>query len=118
MVRLRRYEPDHNPNYFEMSYGLSNNDINNIQSVFNKFPAIEQAILYGSRAKGNFKNSSDIDIALKGKGIDLSLLASINSQLDDLIIPYKVDLFLFDRIKNRDLIDHINRVGKRIYNRA
>lgn len=100
-----------------MNYGLTNNDIAGIRSVFGKFPQIDQAILYGSRAKGNYKIGSDIDIVLKGKGIDLSLLANINSQLDDLLIPYKVDLFLFDKIKNMDLIDHINRVGQRIFAR-
>jgi len=101
-----------------MTYGLSKNDITNIRSVFGRFPAIEQAILYGSRAKGNFKSGSDIDIVIKGKGIDLSLLANINSQLDDLVIPYKVDLFLLDKIKNKDLIEHINRVGQKIYARV
>jgi predicted nucleotidyltransferase len=101
-----------------MKYGLSDSEITDIRSVFSNFPQVDQAILYGSRAKGNYKNGSDIDIVLKGTSLNLSLLATINSQLDDLIIPYKVDLFLFEKIKNKELINHINRVGQNIFVRS
>ena len=48
-----------------MQYGLSDNDLLSIQSVLQHFPQVEQAILYGSRAKGNYKTGSDVDIALE-----------------------------------------------------
>lgn len=98
-----------------MQYGLPDHDILSIQSVLHHFPEVDQAILYGSRAKGNFKNGSDIDIALKGDGLDLSVLALIASQIDDLPLPYKVDLFIYNKIKNKELVDHIDRVGKKLF---
>lgn len=98
-----------------MRYGLSDNDLLSIQSILHDFPEVDQAILYGSRAKGNFKKGSDIDITLKGDHLDLSVLALIASQFDDLPLPYKVDLSIYDRIKNKDLVSHIERVGKKLF---
>jgi len=84
-----------------MQYGLSDNDLLSIQSVLQHFPEVEQAILYGSRAKGNYKTGSDVDIALRGSGLNLSSLASIASQFDELPLPYKVDLLIYNRVKKQ-----------------
>lgn len=92
-------------------YGLSSNDIEKIKSVFEKHQEIDKAILYGSRAKGNYREYSDIDISLIGNELNLSKLFEMEAELDDLLLPYKIDLSLFYSIENTDLLDHINRVG-------
>lgn len=94
-----------------MPYGLKDKHIVAINSIFEKYPKIEKAILYGSRAKGNYKNGSDIDITLKGDNLDLNTLIKIKIELDDLLLPYKIDLSIFFKIENPDLIEHINRIG-------
>jgi type I restriction enzyme S subunit len=71
--------------------------------------------LYGSRAKGNYRPNSDIDLTLKCKNVDLSTLFKIETDLDDLLLPYKIDLSIFHKIENQDLIEHINRVGVVFY---
>lgn len=71
--------------------------------------------MYGSRAMGSFKPASDIDLALIGKNIDLSLQNKIELELDDLMLPYKFDISVFQKISNPKLLDHINRVGRGIY---
>lgn len=96
-------------------YGLKPHTIKAIQNVFAKHKAIEKAILYGSRAKGNYRNGSDIDLTLVGKTLTLSQQFSIETDLDDLLLPYKMDLSIFHKIENEDLIDHINRVGISFY---
>ena len=98
-----------------MPYGLGEHTINAIQSVFQHYPAIKKAILYGSRAKGNYRNGSDIDLTLVGEDLDLSTQFKIENELDDLLLPYKIDLSLLYKIENPDLIDHISRVGKVFY---
>lgn len=98
-----------------MPYGLKEKHINAIHSVFEHYPEIEKAILYGSRAKGNYRNGSDIDITLKGEHLTLSLLFAIETVLDDLLLPYKIDLSIYHKIENPDLIEHINRVGLTFY---
>jgi type I restriction enzyme S subunit len=92
-------------------YGLKPHTIKAIQDVFAKHKAIEKAILYGSRAKGNYRNGSDIDLTLVGETLTLSQQFSIETDLDDLLLPYKMDLSIFHKIENEDLIDHINRIG-------
>lgn len=94
-----------------MKYGLSDKVITKIIEVFTQFSQVEKVILYGSRAKGNYKNGSDIDLAVKGKNITISCIAKIRNAIDDLLLPYTVDLCIFDTIDNPSLISHINRVG-------
>jgi len=67
--------------------------------------------LYGSRAKGNYKPGSDIDLTLKGIGLDLKLINKISIELDDLLLPYTFDLSIYNAIDDPALIEHIERVG-------
>lgn len=99
-----------------MRYGLKESIIEQINSVFADFPEVQQVILYGSRAKGNYRNSSDIDLTLKGKVLTSQIVNKISWQLDDLLLPYTFDLSIFHHITQTDLIDHIERVGIIFYN--
>mgnify|MGYP001575632496 CR=1 FL=1 len=98
-----------------MDYGLSDDIINRIQEVFKKYPQVEGATLYGSRAMGTYRNGSDIDLTLKGKSINHNILNKISNDIDDLLMPYKFDLSIMDDIDNKDLLKHINRVGIEFY---
>lgn len=80
-----------------------------------RFEEIEEAILYGSRAKGNHKSGSDIDLSLKGGKLNLKVLNRISLDLDDLFLPYSIDISIYHQIDNPDLIEHIQRVGKVFY---
>lgn len=100
------------------TFGLKQSTIRKINSVFAAVPEIEQVILYGSRAKGNYRSGSDIDLTVKGEGVSLSLLLKIENMLDDLLLPYKIDLSLFHVLGDPDLIDHIRRVGVVFYART
>lgn len=98
-----------------MEYGLSKETITKINGVFFKFKEVEKAILYGSRAKGNFKPGSDVDLTLKGEKLKLKLLNKISLGIDDLLLPYSFDISIFHQITNIDLIEHIERVGITFY---
>ena len=99
---------------FDSKLGLKSNEIEKIQMIFKNHSEIEKVIIYGSRAKGNYKPYSDIDISLIGN-INLTLQNKIELELDDLLLPYKFDISIFYKIENKELVDHINRVGKTIY---
>lgn len=101
-----------------MKYGLKPEVIGRINSVFAIHPEVEQAILYGSRAKGTHRTGSDIDLCLKGEKLTLPLLLKIGNELDDLLLPYKMDLSIFHTLDNQDLIEHIERVGVMFYSKA
>lgn len=95
-------------------YGLKSETLEHIIKTIKRCPAVDSIILYGSRAKGNYKNGSDIDITLKGDKLDLPMLYKIENSLDDLMLPYKIDLSLYAHIKNSNLVEHIDRVGKEL----
>ena len=87
--------------------------------IFFKYPGIKQVILYGSRAKGNFRIGSDIDISIKAdNSFTHTDLLRIGSDFDDSDIPYFVDVSIYDKISNVDLKSHIDRVGKVVYSAA
>lgn len=98
--------------------GLPEKTILAIQEVFKKQPKVQSAILYGSRAMGNYKKGSDIDLTLQGPELTLTDLLKLESEIDQLLLPYKVDLSLHHQIENPDLLDHIQRMGKIFYRRS
>ena len=95
-------------------FGLKAKHIDAINACFAQYPQIEQVILYGSRANGNYKNGSDIDLTIVGD-LDYNNLLKLENQLDDLLLPYKMDLSLKHKITNPDLLEQIERVGKVFY---
>lgn len=98
-----------------MKYGLSNTTIAKIIEVFSAYPNIKEAIIFGSRVMETYKEGSDIDITLKGNDLTFDNLLTIESQIDNQMLPYKFDLSIFHNLENQELIDHINRVGKIFY---
>jgi len=98
-----------------MKYGLPENTINKINSVFANHPQIKRVILYGSRARGNYRNGSDIDLTIAGESLTHSQQLRLENALDDLLLPYKIDLSLMHEIQNVELLDHIRRVGVVFY---
>lgn len=101
-----------------MNHGLSEKTISEICGVLTGFPEVEKAVVYGSRAKGNFKPGSDIDLTLFGDQLSDRVMSRIYWALDDLLLPYKIDLSCFADLRNPELIDHILRIGFPIYQRA
>ena len=97
-------------------FGLDVDTLRNIRKTIAQFPHIEKVLIYGSRAKGNYKAGSDIDITLVAE--DLTLKNSVyplSTALDDLYLPYTFDISIFDQLENPDFVDHILRVGKTFY---
>jgi predicted nucleotidyltransferase len=94
-----------------MKYGLPDQAVNQICSVVAQYPQVERAVLYGSRAKGNFKPGSDIDLTLLGACLTQRLCNSIAEALDDLLLPYSIDLSVFAELHHPELEAHIQRVG-------
>lgn len=98
-------------------FGLYQNSYEELISIFRKYENIEKVIIYGSRAKGNYKEGSDIDLTLFG---DLSYndLLQLKLEFEESNIPYLIDISIFDDLKSESLKDHINRIGKIFYNKT
>jgi predicted nucleotidyltransferase len=99
-----------------MKYGLPDRTLNTLDSIFQKYSGINEAVLYGSRAKGNFRAGSDIDISLKAdETFTRTDLLHIAGDFDDSDIPYFVDVSIYAQLSNPELKAHIDRVGKVLY---
>jgi len=98
--------------------GLTEHQLKILTKVFQKYPTIEQIKLYGSRAKGTYNKHSDIDLVAYGEKLNHDIIAAVLLDLDDSDIPYQVDFQNYHDLTNRNLIDHIDRVGIEIFQRA
>jgi predicted nucleotidyltransferase len=98
-----------------MKYGLTDLDLSKLHHVFSHCAGIEKVVLYGSRAKGNYKPFSDVDITLIGKNLDHFKRNQLSMEIDDLLLPYQFDISIFSSLSNPELIEHIERVGVTIY---
>lgn len=92
-------------------FGLTPHAIAMISQTLGAHPQVDRALLFGSRAMGNYRDNSDIDLCLHGK-IDEKLLARIAAELEELPLPYRFDLVLYDAISHPPVKDHIDRLGQ------
>ncbi|HTA26300.1 MAG TPA: nucleotidyltransferase domain-containing protein [Bacteroidia bacterium] len=100
----------------DAQFGFKTGDLSAIIKKLQGFDTLQKAVIFGSRAKGNYKNGSDVDIAVWLEGIDVT--PEISGLLnDDLPLPYHFDIVNYDTITNKDLTEHIDRVGIVFYER-
>mgnify|MGYP006160148523 FL=1 len=97
-------------------FGIYPKSYQEILKILEECISIDEVIIYGSRAKGNYKEGSDIDLTLLGN-VTKEDFNKLWQRLDDSYIPYKFDLSVYNDLKSENLIDHIDRVGKKFYKR-
>ena len=101
------------------SFGLLDTDMEAIAAVLCQEPKVEKAFIFGSRAKGNFRNGSDVDLVLQGEELDFDAINRISYQLnEETVMPYKFDVLNYHSVKEPALIAHIDKVGVEFYRRS
>lgn len=96
-------------------FGFKEKEYTLIVEALNKFPEIESAKIFGSRALGNYKPSSDVDIAICGENVTRSTVVRLKNLLEEeLPLPYFFDIIDYTSITNEKLIKHINDYGKNL----
>lgn len=100
-------------------FGISENTYKALLTVFSHYQQIEIVFIFGSRAKGNFRPGSDIDLAIKGKNCTPALAMELSAKINEgLPIPYKVDVVDYDSLNHQELKEHIDRVGIKFYRKG
>jgi predicted nucleotidyltransferase len=99
-------------------HGLSEKTMKRVSQVLSEFPAVEKAVLFGSRAKGTHKVGSDIDLALIGPELDWQTIGGIHLAFDDSELPYRFSLVHWNGNTDPDVAAHILRVGIPVYERS
>ena len=92
-------------------YGMTDEELNLLCTLFAEQKEIEQVILYGSRAKGTHKPFSDVDITLMGYGLTCNHLNRLFSEIDESSLPYRFDISIFSKLTNEALIEEIEKTG-------
>ena len=100
-----------------MNFGLTDVELSKLHGAFSQCTDIEEVVLYGSRAKGNYRPFSDVDITLMGGTLTHNKRNRLSMDIDDLLLPYQFDISIFHTLTNPDLIDHIKRIGITIYHK-
>jgi predicted nucleotidyltransferase len=91
--------------------GLTKQDIQTITDILAQQTNVEKALLFGSRAKGNYKHGSDVDIALKGRQLNVETISNISYLLnEETFLPYKFDILNYYSTSKK-VTGHIDRVG-------
>ena len=99
-----------------VDFGLDEKIIISIKNVLSKYPEIDKACIFGSRARGDYKSTSDIDIVLYGNNLTHTLNSKIYYDLEDLYIIYKIDLINFNTLDdNYKLKQNIINEGVEFY---
>jgi predicted nucleotidyltransferase len=99
----------------QRDFGLPVKALQGLQDVFSNHPSIQSVTMYGSRAKGNYRHNSDIDLVITAPDMTWGEFNCVEQEIDDLLLPWKVDLALLHHIENQDLLDHVSRVGVTIF---
>jgi len=98
------------------NFGIYEKSFLLILDVLEKCSEVEKAIIFGSRAMGNYKKGSDIDLAIVGNNINDQIKTRLSSVLNqELPIPYFIDVVDYKNISNKDLVKHIDTEGKVVY---
>lgn len=99
-------------------FGLLERDLELLHKAFSTFKEVDKALIFGSRAMGNYKKGSDVDIAIMGDGVTKKTLYSLHDLLnEELPLPYFFDILIYEEISNSKLREHIDNVGQVIYQR-
>jgi predicted nucleotidyltransferase len=102
-----------------MAFGLTDKDLLLIRVAIEAHPEIEEVLVFGSRAMGNHKNGSDVDLAIKGNGISLRTISRLAAQLnEELPLPYTFDVVDYALIDTPALKEHIDSRGEVLFQRA
>uniref|UniRef100_C6E103 DNA polymerase beta domain protein region n=1 Tax=Geobacter sp. (strain M21) TaxID=443144 RepID=C6E103_GEOSM len=101
-----------------MPYGLLERDLEHILAAVKSLPEISQLVLFGSRAKGNFKTGSDVDLAIKGAAVSYETALKLAEILnEEKPLPYFFDVVHYEGVSEPGLIEHIDRVGVVLYSK-
>lgn len=99
-----------------MKYGLTQADMQQIVQAVQQFPQIESACIFGSRAKGNYKPGSDVDIAISGQKVSPEVVTRLGETLnEETLLPYYFDIVHIQSLTDSSLKEHIDRVGQWFY---
>lgn len=100
-----------------MRFGLPNKSINQMIQALKEHKEIQKAAIFGSRAMGNYKRGSDVDMVIYGTEITENIVNQLRITLNEkLPLPYYFDIVHYESISSDEFKEHIDTVSKLLYN--
>ena len=96
-----------------MRYGLEKRVIKRLITFFKKYDFIDQVLLFGSRARGDYGKSSDIDLCIFSNTMTNLEFSKLKFELDELPIFHKIDIVHFKKV-DKELQNNIIKIGKKL----
>jgi predicted nucleotidyltransferase len=96
-------------------FGLTEEELNGIKQILSKYPEVREAKIFGSRARGDYKPASDIDMTIIGCDITHQQLALIDFELEELALPVFIDLNHYSSLRDKCFIEQIDKEGISFY---
>lgn len=97
-----------------MRFGISDEIIDEIINSIKRYTVVTKAVIFGSRARGDYKYNSDIDVALYTEG---EPKAGLYLTIDDAAGIYKTNIIIVEKVTNQKLLKNIEQDGVEIYRR-
>lgn len=98
-------------------YGLTDKSYHELLQILASIPEIEEVLIFGPRARGDYWRASDVDLSIKGKDFDRHTLARLNDKLYNSHIPQFFDTHIYANIQNPQFKANVDRDGKVLYRR-
>jgi len=99
-------------------YGLKESDIAILQEIGKNHPGIKRIIIFGSRARGNYKNASDVDLAIEGDLSPADIWKISGLLNDEAPTPYFFDVVHFDNLSGRGFKERLEGEGSVVYSKT
>lgn len=98
-----------------LNCGLSDDILEWLREVFARYADIERVLIFGSRAKGSYRNGSDIDLAVLAPEMDDATFSRLWNELDDLPLVFTLDVLHWDRLPAGRIREQAIRDGRQLY---
>ena len=95
-----------------MTFGITFKQKQILNDILSKYLKDGIVLIYGSRVKGTYTNTSDVDLVIKNSTLNRQQLSNLIDDIDESDFPYLCDVQLFENINNLQLKDHIERLGE------
>ena len=94
---------------------LRDRDLAVLRNAFRRFPCVKEVKVFGSRATGQARRASDLDLAVAAPGASDTEWMDLAGAIEDAPVVYEIDVVRTEQTRNARLLDKIAREGVRIY---
>ena len=98
-----------------MPYGLTDREFAKLIELFSQDEKIEYVLLRGSRARGEYRSDSDMDITILGRYIDQTSIEELQKKIESSDISCPVEIYTARLSESEEYLEGVSHEGLLIY---